>query len=208
MDLMAPGASDGDPSEARGRGRPPRPSEARGTLRGRPRLRAIGEAAAVVAERTGARAQRWIARLSEAVLRRVQPSPPPEEREPPPSEPRAPAARAERPAEPGRARTREVDAFAIERAAVAQRIREGLRAQEAAGGLPHDDALDDADGGRSSSRAEEPLPTRTMARVLGEQGHYARAARIYRALIRADPDDASLRAELEALRSAQRTPRR
>ena len=47
-----------------------------------------------------------------------------------------------------------------------------------------------------------------MARVLGEQGHYARAARIYRALIRADPDDASLRAELEALRSAQRTPRR
>jgi hypothetical protein len=47
---------------------------------------------------------------------------------------------------------------------------------------------------------EEPIRTRSMARLLAGQGHRARALAIYDALLAADASDASLRAEADALR--------
>ncbi len=44
----------------------------------------------------------------------------------------------------------------------------------------------------------EPIRTRTMARLLGSQGHHARALSIYRELVAAAPDDAELAAEADA----------
>lgn len=52
----------------------------------------------------------------------------------------------------------------------------------------------------SSPKSQEPIPTRTMAGLLLAQGHRDRALAIYDHLIEADPDDASLRSEAEALR--------
>lgn len=50
--------------------------------------------------------------------------------------------------------------------------------------------------------AEEPIRTRTMARLLAAQGHPARALAIYDALMATDPDP-SLRAEAERLRARE-----
>jgi hypothetical protein len=49
---------------------------------------------------------------------------------------------------------------------------------------------------------EEPIRTRSMARLLAGQGHRARALAIYDALLAVDASDASLRAEADALRRA------
>jgi Sec-independent protein translocase protein TatA len=49
---------------------------------------------------------------------------------------------------------------------------------------------------------EEPICTRSMARLLAGQGHRTRALRIYDALLAANGSDESLRAEAEALRRA------
>lgn len=50
--------------------------------------------------------------------------------------------------------------------------------------------------------AEEPIRTRTMARLLAAQGHRARALAIYDALMAADPDP-DLRAEAQRLRDQE-----
>lgn len=53
----------------------------------------------------------------------------------------------------------------------------------------------------------EPIRTRTMARLLAEQGHPARARAIYDELLASDPKDDELRAERDTLTStAPRTP--
>ncbi|HTU63424.1 MAG TPA: hypothetical protein VMF89_33410 [Polyangiales bacterium] len=55
---------------------------------------------------------------------------------------------------------------------------------------------------QTQAAAEEPIRTRTMARLLAMQGHPARALAIYDALMATDPDP-SLRAEAEQLRSRE-----
>lgn len=52
-----------------------------------------------------------------------------------------------------------------------------------------------------SDLEQEPIRTRTMARLLAAQGYRARALTIYEALLREDQTDADLRAEAERLRS-------
>jgi hypothetical protein len=54
---------------------------------------------------------------------------------------------------------------------------------------------------------EEPLPTRTMARILADQGHYKRSLAIYANLLREQPDDSELRGEADAVRSQSRARR-
>jgi hypothetical protein len=54
---------------------------------------------------------------------------------------------------------------------------------------------------------EEPFPTRTMARILADQGHYKRSLAIYANLLRDTPDDPELRGEADAVRSQSRARR-
>jgi cytochrome c-type biogenesis protein CcmH/NrfG len=54
---------------------------------------------------------------------------------------------------------------------------------------------------------EEPFPTRTMARILAEQGHFKRALAIYGMLLREDPQDGELRAEADEARARSRARR-
>jgi hypothetical protein len=49
---------------------------------------------------------------------------------------------------------------------------------------------------------DEPIRTRTLARLLAQQGHRQRAAAMYEALLEKQPDDDELRAELAGLRAA------
>lgn len=57
------------------------------------------------------------------------------------------------------------------------------------------------------SAFEEPLPTRTMARILADQGHYKRSLAIYSNLLRDRPNDPELRGEADAVRSQSRARR-
>lgn len=54
---------------------------------------------------------------------------------------------------------------------------------------------------------EEPFPTRTMARILADQGHYKRSLAIYANLLRDTPDDPELRGEADDVRSQSRARR-
>ena len=45
----------------------------------------------------------------------------------------------------------------------------------------------------AGSTFEEPFPTRTMARILANQGHYKRSLAIYANLLRDEPNDPELR---------------
>lgn len=54
---------------------------------------------------------------------------------------------------------------------------------------------------------EEPFPTRTMARILADQGHYKRSLAIYANLVRDTPNDSELRGEADAVRSQSRARR-
>ena len=60
---------------------------------------------------------------------------------------------------------------------------------------------------RSSGMFEEPFPTRTMARILAEQGHFKRALAIYGMLLREAPQDGELRAEADEARARSRARR-
>jgi hypothetical protein len=60
--------------------------------------------------------------------------------------------------------------------------------------VDHNDEEEDGD--------EEPICTRSMARLLAGQGHRARALKIYEVLLAADGSDEALRAEADALRRA------
>jgi hypothetical protein len=59
-----------------------------------------------------------------------------------------------------------------------------------------------AAGEDEDERDEEPIRTRSMARLLALQGHRARALKIYDALLAANGSDETLRAEADALRRA------
>ena len=59
----------------------------------------------------------------------------------------------------------------------------------------------------ASSPFEEPFPTRTMARILADQGHYKRSLAIYASLLHQAPDDAELRLEADEVRSQSRARR-
>ena len=54
---------------------------------------------------------------------------------------------------------------------------------------------------------EEPFPTRTMARILAEQGHFKRALAIYARLLDREPADSELVAEASAVRAQARARR-
>jgi hypothetical protein len=54
---------------------------------------------------------------------------------------------------------------------------------------------------------EEPFPTRTMARILAEQGHFKRSLAIYAALMRDQPADRELSAEADEIRARSRARR-
>ena len=54
---------------------------------------------------------------------------------------------------------------------------------------------------------EEPFPTRTMARILADQGHYKRSLAIYARLLDAQPADGDLVAEINAVRARARSRR-
>lgn len=53
---------------------------------------------------------------------------------------------------------------------------------------------------RLSGTCDEPIRTRSMARLLASQGQHDRALAIYEALVAVDNADPALRAELEAVR--------
>ena len=60
---------------------------------------------------------------------------------------------------------------------------------------------------QSASLFEEPFPTRTMARILADQGHFKRSLAIYAHLLQGKPEDHDLRDEAEEVRSQSRARR-
>jgi hypothetical protein len=54
---------------------------------------------------------------------------------------------------------------------------------------------------------DEPIPTRTMARILAEQGHYKRSLAIYSKLLDEEPADAELLEEAATVREEARARR-
>ncbi|RLB36899.1 MAG: hypothetical protein DRH30_14160 [Deltaproteobacteria bacterium] len=60
---------------------------------------------------------------------------------------------------------------------------------------------------KSVGMFEEPFPTRTMARILAEQGHFKRALAIYAGLLREEPGDRELSAEADGVRARSRARR-
>ena len=60
---------------------------------------------------------------------------------------------------------------------------------------------------RSAGMFEEPFPTRTMARILAEQGHFKRSLAIYAGLLRGAPGDRDLSAEAADVRVRSRARR-
>jgi len=60
---------------------------------------------------------------------------------------------------------------------------------------------------QSAGMFEEPFPTRTMARILADQGHFKRALAIYAALLRSEPRNPDLRAEADEVRARSRARR-
>lgn len=83
-------------------------------------------------------------------------------------------------------------------AAAAPDVDAGAVSAEAAAAREH---AEPARRGRKAAK-REPIRTRTMARLLAQQGHKSRALSIYDELIAADGEDASLRAEAASLRDA------
>jgi hypothetical protein len=57
---------------------------------------------------------------------------------------------------------------------------------------------------RSAGMFEEPFPTRTMARILAEQGHFKRSLAIYASLLREEPADRELCTEADEVRARAR----
>ncbi|MGB8330255.1 MAG: hypothetical protein WCE62_09010 [Polyangiales bacterium] len=60
---------------------------------------------------------------------------------------------------------------------------------------------------KSAGMFEEPFPTRTMARILADQGHFKRSIAIYAALLRDEPGNQDLRAEADEVRARSRARR-
>lgn len=84
---------------------------------------------------------------------------------------------------------------------------------------PRPETAAEPDAGAGSSRPpagvfanstglfEEPIPTRTMARILAEQGHFKRSLAIYAKLLEEEPEDGELAAEVEAVREEAKARR-
>jgi len=60
---------------------------------------------------------------------------------------------------------------------------------------------------KSAGMFEEPFPTRTMARILADQGHFKRSLAIYAGLLRDEPGDRELSAEASEIRARSRARR-
>ena len=60
---------------------------------------------------------------------------------------------------------------------------------------------------KSAGMFEEPFPTRTMARILAQQGHFKRSLAIYAGLLRDAPGDRELSAEAADVRVRSRARR-
>ncbi|MBW2160973.1 MAG: hypothetical protein JRH14_13600 [Deltaproteobacteria bacterium] len=60
---------------------------------------------------------------------------------------------------------------------------------------------------KSAGMFEEPFPTLTMARILAEQGHFKRSLAIYAGLLRSEPEDRELSAEVKEVRARSRARR-
>jgi len=60
---------------------------------------------------------------------------------------------------------------------------------------------------KSVGMFKEPFPTWTMARILAEQGHFKRSLAIYTALLRNEPADRELSAEVDEVRARSRARR-
>lgn len=60
---------------------------------------------------------------------------------------------------------------------------------------------------KSVGMFEEPFPTRTMARILAEQGHFKRSLAIYASLMREEPGDGELSREADEVRARSRARR-
>ena len=60
---------------------------------------------------------------------------------------------------------------------------------------------------KSAGMFEEPFPTRTMARILADQGHFKRSLAIYASLLRDQPADHELSAEADEIRARSRARR-
>jgi hypothetical protein len=60
---------------------------------------------------------------------------------------------------------------------------------------------------KSAGMFEEPFPTLTMARILAEQGHFKRSLAIYAGLLRSEPGDRELSAEVKEVRARSRARR-
>jgi len=58
---------------------------------------------------------------------------------------------------------------------------------------------------KSAPALDEPIPTRTMARLLADQGHTRRALAIYRKLLREQPEDDDLREAIDRLEAGSRS---
>jgi len=54
---------------------------------------------------------------------------------------------------------------------------------------------------------DEPIPTRTMARILAEQGHFKRSLAIYSKLLDEEPEDGELAREVESVREEAKARR-
>ena len=60
---------------------------------------------------------------------------------------------------------------------------------------------------KSAGMFEEPFPTRTMARILAEQGHFKRSLAIYATLVRDEPGNGELSQEADDVRERSRARR-
>jgi len=60
---------------------------------------------------------------------------------------------------------------------------------------------------KSAGMFEEPFPTRTMARILAEQGHFKRSLAIYARLLRDEPGNGELNREADEVRERSRSRR-
>ena len=60
---------------------------------------------------------------------------------------------------------------------------------------------------KSNGLFEEPFPTRTMARILADQGYFKRSLAIYAHLLDEEPENTDLQAEADTVRSRSRARR-
>jgi hypothetical protein len=108
----------------------------------------------------------------------------------------SPAAAAEAPAEPIREAAGSTREEPVEPPTEAAESQSGPPSRPPAGVFSNHGSL-----------FEEPIPTRTMARILAEQGHFKRSLAIYAKLLDEEPADSELLEEAAAVREEARARR-